>query len=155
MNYYSHCLHRSVIHSSEMSRERQRGGGQSGGGQNLTRRPPTENSFRPSSPRYVLPPPPPSSISLLKSLRNSQKFPWVTSSETIFRGSPKRVSKWPSSRGFAFRSWPFSSSQTLATLILARLPQKYFYSVHTRGIKSAILLNLKVFLLEFLENRRS
>ena len=31
-------------------------GGGGGGGQNLTRRPPTENSFRPPSPRHVLPP---------------------------------------------------------------------------------------------------
>ena len=59
-----------------------------GVGQNLTRRPPTENSFRPPSPRYVLPPPP-YPISLIKSLRNPQNFPQVTSSETIFR----RVSK--------------------------------------------------------------
>ena len=42
------------------------GGGQKrggGGGQNLTRRPPTENSFRPLSPRYVFAPPPPSRFS--------------------------------------------------------------------------------------------
>ena len=32
------------------------GGGKEGGGQNLTKRPPTENSFGPPSPRYILPP---------------------------------------------------------------------------------------------------
>ena len=62
-------------------------GQKKGGGQNLTRRPPTENSFRPPSPRYVLPPP--YSISLRKSLRSAQYFPQPTTSENSFR----RVSK--------------------------------------------------------------
>ena len=65
-----------------------KGGGQKrGGGQNLTRRPPTENSFRPPSPRYVLPPP--YSISLSKSLRNCPEFP----SADLLRNSFRRVSK--------------------------------------------------------------
>ena len=88
------------------------GGAKKRGGQNLTRRPPTKNSFQPPSPRYVLPPPYP--ISLSKSLRNSQNFPQLTSSETIFGGSRKAVSDGPSSRGFAFRYVlppPFSSAQ--------------------------------------------
>ena len=46
--------------------------------------------------------------------RNPQNFPRMTSSATIFGGSPKMVSKGPSSRGFAFRyvlPTPFSSAQ--------------------------------------------
>ena len=46
---------------------------------------------------------PPFPISLSKPLRNSQNFPQLTSSETIFGGSRKAVSDGPSSRGFAFR----------------------------------------------------
>ena len=67
---------------------RHRGGQNSrgGGGQNLTRRTPTENSFRPPSPRYV---PPPNAISLIKSLTNSQNFPSCDPLEN----SSQRVSK--------------------------------------------------------------
>ena len=43
------------------------------------------------------------SISLIKSLRNPQNVPQVTSSETVFGGPPKMVSEGPSSRGFAFQ----------------------------------------------------
>ena len=42
---------------NHLARERQGGGQKRGGVQNLSRRPPTEKSFRPPSPRYVLPPP--------------------------------------------------------------------------------------------------
>ena len=82
------------------SRERQRGRQTAGGAQNLTTRPPMVNSFRPPSPGSV---PPPNGISLMKSLINSQSFPQVTPSKTVFVGSPKMVSKAPSPRGFAPR----------------------------------------------------
>ena len=52
----------------------------------------------PPSPRYI---PPPNVISLIKSLTNTQNFPQVTPSKTVFGGSPKMVSDGPSLRGFA------------------------------------------------------
>ena len=48
-------------------------------------------------------PPNPLSISLSRSLRNSQNFHQPTSSETAFGGSRKMVSDGPSSQGFAFQ----------------------------------------------------
>ena len=48
--------------------------------------------------------PSPNPISLIKSLRNLQNFPQVTTSET-FRRVSKTVSKGPSSRGFAFENF--------------------------------------------------
>ena len=76
------------------------GGAKKRGGQNLTRRPPHEKQFPIplTSVRFA----PPYPIPLSKSLRNSQNFPQLTSSETIFGGSRKAVSDGPSSRGFAF-----------------------------------------------------
>ena len=53
-----------------------------GGGKTLMKRPPTENSFRHPSPRYILPP---YSTSLLSSPLGTPKiFPQVTTSETTF-----------------------------------------------------------------------
>ena len=66
-----------------------------GGGQNLTSRPPTENSFRPPSPRYVLPPP--YSVSLSNFLSNAQNLP-----QNSFWRVSKNGFRRPSSRGFAF-----------------------------------------------------
>ena len=54
-----------------------------GGGPISTWTPPTENSSR-----YILPSSPHIPFSLLKSPRNSQSFPQVTTSETGFRGTP-------------------------------------------------------------------
>ena len=93
---------RRGFHATRRPENAKGGGEKKRGGQNLTRRPPTENGFRPPSPQYVLPPPP-YAISLSKSLRNSQNFPQLTSSETVFGGSRKMVFDGPSSRGFAFR----------------------------------------------------
>ena len=83
------------------SRERQRGGQKSGGGAKPHEETPHEKQFPTplTSVRFA----PPYPISLSKSLRNSQNFPQLTSSETIFGGSRKAVSDGPSSRGFAFR----------------------------------------------------
>ena len=96
-------------------RTQKRGGGgqKRGGGQNLTRRPPTENSFRTPHLGMFCPPPPPNSISLSQSLRNAQNFPQLTTSKAAFGGSRKMVSDGPCSRGFAFRYVldPFSSAQ--------------------------------------------
>ena len=76
-------LARPQFHNT--TRKRQRGGQKRGGGQNLTRRTPTENSFRP--PHLGTFCPPPYGISLSKSLRSAQNFPQLTSSETAFGGS--------------------------------------------------------------------
>ena len=82
---------KSQRHSQDQlfQRPRKRGGGgaKKRGGQNQTRRPPTQNSFRP--PHLGTFCPLPHSISLSKSLRNSQNFPQLTSSETAFGGSRK------------------------------------------------------------------
>ena len=81
---------------------KKRGGGKKSGGAKPHEETPTENGFRPPLPSVRLPPPPPYSISLSKSLRNSQNFPQLIS-EKPFGGSQKAVSDAPSSRGFAFR----------------------------------------------------
>ena len=100
------------------SRERQRKGktgGGGGGGQNLTRRPLHGKQF--PTPPHLDTFPRPNAIYLMKSLTNSQKFPQVTPSKTVFRGSPKIVFKGPSSRDFApppppcFAPPPFGSAQ--------------------------------------------
>ena len=61
-----------------------------GGWQILTRTPPTENSLRPPSPRYILPRPPPHSF-LLPSRLKIPEFPSGDLSQAIFGGSPKRL----------------------------------------------------------------
>ena len=96
-----------VVHLRNTTSQRTPKGGEQksgeGGGQN-----PTQNSFQTPPPPHLatfsLPPlfPPPIPFLLLSTLE-SQNFPHVPSSETIFGGSAKMVSKGPSSRGFAFR----------------------------------------------------
>ena len=70
-----------------------KGGGSpgGGGGQNLTRRPPHGKQFPTplTSVRFA----PPYLLSLIKSFRHPQNFPQVTSSETVFGGSPKWFSR--------------------------------------------------------------
>ena len=101
-HHWSKIVTRTTFIVGALPENAKGGGAKKRVGQNLTRRPPTENSFRPPSPRYVLPPPP-YGISLSKSLRSAQNFSQLTSSETAFGGSQKIVSDGPSSRGFAFR----------------------------------------------------
>ena len=91
------CWGGSPLHDP---RERQRGGGQKSGGGKTS---PHRKQFPTPLTSVRFAPPPPHPISLIKSLRNPHNFPQVTSSKTIFGGSPKMVSKGPSSRGFAFR----------------------------------------------------
>ena len=72
--------------------ENAKGGGKTAGGGGKTSRgePPRKTvSDPPPSPRYV--PSPPNVISLIKSLTNTQNFPQVTPSKTVFGGSPKMV----------------------------------------------------------------
>ena len=57
-----------------------------GGGQNLSRRTPTENSFRPTLTSVRPPPPPPNAIPLKKSFTNSQNFPQVSPSKQFSEG---------------------------------------------------------------------
>ena len=118
---------RLFLENKAFARERQRGGQNSGGGQNLTRRTPTESSFRP--PLTPVRPPPPNVISLIKYLTNTQNFPQVTPSKTVFGGSPKMVSDGPSLRGFAppspvFCPPPFGSAQIWETQIFAENRRK-------------------------------
>ena len=80
-----------------------KGGGQNSGGGGA--KPHEENPHGkqfPTPPHLgTSPPPPPNATSLIKSLTNSQNFPRVTPSKTVFGGSPKMVSDRPSLRGFA------------------------------------------------------
>ena len=67
------------------------GGKTAGGGQNLTRRPPTENSFRPPSPRYV-PSPPPCHFSY-EAPYKLPEFPSGDPLKSSFRRVSKMISK--------------------------------------------------------------
>ena len=99
-----------------------------GGGQNLTRRHPTENSFRPPSPRRILPPPPPRPLPslLVDSLKKFPEFP----SADLHRNSLRKVSKDGFQQGilarfcfslrFALPPPPFSPAPILSGELLER-----------------------------------
>ena len=94
-----------------LARERQRGK-KGGGGQNITRRPPTENNFQTPSHLGTFCPFPAIPISLIRSPRNSQNFPHVSSPKTILGGRAIF------SRGFAFGAFAFPPPLALPTLVL-------------------------------------
>ena len=73
--------------------------------------------------RFWEAPPPPNSISLIKSLRDSQKFPQVTS-KTAFRGS---------SRVFAFRYFPSPLSIAQSVASSWKLRNRFDHSVCWRA----------------------
>ena len=80
------------VQNAGLPQENANGGSKNGGGggvgQNFMRRPPQKKVSDPPHLGTCCPPPS-NSISLIKSLRNSQNFSQVTSSETAFGGSPK------------------------------------------------------------------
>ena len=96
------------------------------------------------------------SMSLIKSLRNSQICPRVTTLETTFGGYSKRASNGPSSRAFAYRCVllpPFSSAQLLRLLPRASksakkgvwLEKTFFWLFAKSGISEESVLEKRLF----------